>query len=43
MSSYCLKCKKIQKILTQKFQKLVMVKQCYYQNVKYVVVKNQDL
>ena len=51
MPSYCLKCKKKKKktnkqktkTKTQEFQRLVMVKQCYYQNVQYVVVKNQDL
>ena len=43
MSSYCLKCKKIQKTLIQDFQKLAIVEQCHYQNVLYVVVKNQDL
>ena len=44
MLSYCLKCKKkIQKALIQEFQRLAMVKQRYYQNVSYVVVKNQNL
>ena len=43
MISYCLQCKKIQKAQLQEFQKLVIIKQCYYQNVLYVVVKNQDL
>ena len=27
----------------QEFQKLIMVKQWYYQNVLYIVLKNQDL
>ena len=45
MPSYSLKCrktKKQKKTLIQKFQKLTMVKQ-WYQNLQYVVVKNQDL
>ena len=42
--SYCLKFKKIQKTQIQKTQKLIIIiKQCYYQNVLYVVLKNQDL
>ena len=47
MSSYRLKCRKkkckSQKVQIQEFQKLIMVKQWYYQNVRYVVVKNEDL
>ena len=43
MLLYCLKCKKIQKTSIQVFQKLVIAKQCYYQNVLDIVVKNQDL
>ena len=43
MLSYCLKFKKMQKTWTQKFQKLIIVKQCYYQSVLCLVVKNQDL
>ena len=45
MSSYCLKCRKdIEHINPrQEFQKLSMVKQCYYQNVHYAVLKNQGL
>ena len=31
------------KIKIQEFQIQVMVEQWYYQNVQYVVVKNQDL
>ena len=27
----------------QEFQKLIMLKQWYYQNVLYIVLKNQDL
>ena len=42
MKSYCLKCRKDSKSF-QKFQKQVMVEQCYYQVVQYVIVKNQDL
>ena len=33
----------MQKIQTQEFQILVMVKQLYNQNVKNMAVKNQDL
>ena len=33
---------KIQKTKIQKFRVLVMVGQWYYQNVQYVVVKNQE-
>ena len=40
MESYYVKGKNIQKNVNQV---LVMVKQLYYQNVQYVVVKNQDL
>ena len=43
MLSYYLKCKKIQKTVIKEFKKLAMVKQLYYQNVLYVVVKNQNL
>ena len=43
MLTYCLKYKKIQKKLTQKYSKQKMVDQCYHQNVLYVVVKSQDL
>ena len=39
----CLKCKKTQKTKIKEFQKLTMLKQCYYQNVLYAIVKNQDL
>ena len=27
----------------QEFQKLIMVKQWYYQNLQYMILKNQDL
>ena len=40
MKSYCLKCKKDTKNI---HQILVLVKQWYYQNVKYATVKIQDL
>ena len=40
MESYYVKGKNIQKNVNQV---LVMVKQLYYQNVQYAVVKNQDL
>ena len=44
MPSYCLKCRKnTESIKIQASQKITMVKQWYYQNVQYVVVKNQDL
>ena len=43
MLSYFLTCKKMQKTEIQEFEKLVMVKECYYQNVLYMVLKNQDL
>ena len=43
MLSYCLKCNKNTENINPKFEEPVMVKQCYYQNVLYVVLKNQDL
>ena len=43
MLSYCLKCKKILRVLIQKFLQLVMVEQWHYQNVLHVVVKNENL
>ena len=43
MLSYCLDCKKLQKGQIQKFRKLTMIKQCYYQDVLPVVLKNQGL
>ena len=42
MKSYCLKCRKVTENINRKISK-TMVKQCYYQNVHYVMVKNQDL
>ena len=43
MPFYCLKCKKILRVLTQNFLQLVMVKQLYYESVLYAVLKNQNL
>ena len=43
MLSYCLKCKKMLRVLIQELLQLVMVEQWYYQNVPYVAVKNQTL
>ena len=43
MLPYCLRYKKIQKMLIQKYQKQKMRKQYYHQNVLYVVVENEDL
>ena len=45
MLSYCLKCKKNTESINPsiKFQTQPMVKQCYYQNVLYADVKNQNL
>ena len=43
MESYCLKWRKDTENINPKFQMLVMVGQWYYQNVQYVVIKNQDL
>ena len=43
MLPYCLKCKKILRVLIQEFLQLVMVEQLYYQNVLYAVVKNQNI
>ena len=39
MKSYCLKCRKD----TENINPKVSVKQWYYQNVQYAVIKNQDL
>ena len=44
MLSYCLKCnKKNTESIDSKFLQLVMIKQRYYQNMLYVVLKNQNL
>ena len=42
MLSYCLKYKKMLRVLIQKFLQLVMVEQPYNQNVLCVVVKSQN-
>ena len=43
MKSYCLKCRKnTENINPRVSKKQVIVKQCYDQNVQYVIVKNQD-
>ena len=42
MLSYCLKCRKIQKIKIQKFQGQ-KTEEFFYQNVQRVIVKNQNL
>ena len=41
MESTCLKCRKNTEIIDREI--LVMIKQWYYQNMQYVVVKNLDL
>ena len=41
--SYCLRFKKDTENIIQEFQIQVTVEQQYYQDVQYVVVKNQDL
>ena len=43
MSSYCLNYKKNAENINRTISKTSNVKQCYYQNVLYVVVKTQDL
>ena len=44
MSSYRLKCRKNTKSINPRVSKTNnAIKQCYYQNVQYVVVKTQDL
>ena len=43
MKTYCLKFRKDTENINLQFQKEVMVEQCYYQIVQYVIVKNQDL
>ena len=39
MLSYCLKCKKILRVLIQKFLQPVITEQRYYQNLPYLIVK----
>ena len=46
MKSYCLTCRKNTENINHKhkeFQIQITVEKRYYQNVKYAVVKNQDL
>ena len=43
MKSYCLKCRKDTENINPKVSKTSNGKQWYYQNVLYVIVKNQDL
>ena len=43
MKSYCLKCRKDTKNINPSVSSTSTGKQWYYQNVQYVVVKNQDL
>ena len=43
MKSYYLKCRKNTENINPRFSKQVMVEQWYYQNVIYVIVKNQGL
>ena len=43
MKLYCLKCRKDTENIIRKFQKQVMLEQCYYQIVQYLKIKNQDL
>ena len=43
MKSYCLKCREDTENINPNVLVLVMMKQWYYQNVQYVVVKNQYL
>ena len=40
---FCLKCKKNTESKNSRVSKTSNKKQCYYQNVLYVVLKNQDL
>ena len=42
MKSYCLECRKNTENINPRVSKQVMVKQCYYQNVQYVMVKTQE-
>ena len=43
MKSYCLKCRKNTENINTRVSKKTMVEHWYYQNVQYVVVKNQNL
>ena len=42
MKSYCLKCREDTENIKPRVQILVTLKQWYYQNVQYVVIKNPD-
>ena len=43
MLPHCLKCRKIQKVKTQKLQRQKEENQCFYQNVHYVTIKTKYL
>ena len=43
MLSYCLKCRKIQKVKIQKLQELKTKEKLFYQYVKYATVQNWNL
>ena len=43
MKSYCLKCRKDTENINPRVLKTSNGKKCYYQNVQYVIVKNQGL
>ena len=43
MKSYCLKCRKNTENINAIVSTTRMIEQWYYQNVQYVIVKNQDL
>ena len=43
MLSYCLKCRKIQKVKIQKLQELKTKEKLFYQYVKYAIVQNWNL
>ena len=42
MKSFCLKCRKNTENISPRVSKKVMAERQYYQNVKYVTVKNRD-
>ena len=42
MKSFCLKCRKNTENISPRVSKKVMEERQYYQNVKYVTVKNRD-
>ena len=43
MKSYCLKCRKNTENINPRVSKTNNVKKSYYQNMQYMIVKNQDL